>query len=909
VNNRRFFALLPLLLLGGIHFVACDSGDAGNNDSTGPSSSTGEAGAEAGSAIGVDGAIDGSVVDYDGGSDVVVDDGTGTSYLDPTKTVVPPPRPDVGTFSKTHDAAAGSATLTLGDLSMTLNYKGGVRLSALTLKGRSLFASAGISFIETSPGAYVVSADPSINGTATETPTSIAIDFAVGPVKENWTFTGSSSGITWALRRQNTGSADLTLPSQGFPRFLWNAGAWDAVRKPADGGNLPLGGLLLPSNTYARAMQSDDHRYVARQGSFAFLDRASTSALIVDRLGKARAGTEFYRRIAADARVLETNWHVSANDFTFTNKNPKGYAGTNPGHFSGFLGKAGDPPSAALPHLFSPVPFAKGETIEHSLVFAPGDWASYYDIGSFAGIDTAAISRVVNDFGRAQMQDRDIGGSSEISFAFPKGASFTNLWNLWVAELMQDASAFASFRAQIRDIRDNLQRADGFVSCCYPYSGDSDYYETTDNLFAYILSIAVLDELAPNDAWLKEMGPSAEKAFDYAEQKLLIKTGLTKDLFGNRKCTKEFFDAHAKNFPTLAPAPQPGPLTTPPAATGCMATFSEWNDQYAIGQVSAWHNVLAYAALDRWAVLEAGPLGNAAKAAHYRQLADALKAKFNLDGSIGGFYSSVYTKTYHYTRDANGNAAKDCYHTVPNGYGLLFDVISNERKQEIGEQMRYALSIYNKWLYPGTNATDCSTSGKDETGGPALMPFPLFENGGAKFVTAVPIGQFAIAANDPGYSLSATRTALTNYMSNGFWGFSNLVPTDLSVNRTVYQEPWMSNNALAVWSVYHDLFGLQPTRAALRVRPYLHPEMVGSKVKYTWRGLYPLSITYSALETWALSSPSSIPVSVEWQKKTPNATYKVMVDGAQAAAVKADANGIVAYAYTLSGSHTFSVAQ
>lgn len=874
-----------------------------------PSSSLNEGGADGSQPGNDDGSVDSGSPTDDGGANVVVDDGTGTSDLDPTKTVVPPTRPAVGTFAKNHDAATGVATLTLADLSMTLRYKGGVRISALTLKGRSLLASPGFSFIETSPGAYVMSTDPGVNGVVSETPSSISVDFAVGPIKENWTFTGTSSGITWNLRRQNSGTTAYSMPSQGFPRFLWNADAWDAVRKPADGGTLPLGGLLSPSNTYARAMQSDDHRYVARQGSFAFLDRATTSALLVDRLGKSKSGTEFYRRIGADARVLETNWHVSAKDFAFTNGNPKGYAGTNPGHFSGFLGKAGDSPSPAVAHLFSPVAFAKGETIEHSLVFAPGDWASFYDVGSFAGVNTAAVSRVVNDFGRAQMHDRDIGGSSENSFALPKGAAFTNLWNLWVAEMMQDASAFASFRGQIRDIRDNLQRSDGFVSCCYPYSGDADYYDTTDNLFAYILSIAVLDELAPNDAWLKEMAPSAEKAFDYAEQKLLIKGGITKDLFGNRKCTKEFFDSHAKNFPTLPPGPQPGPLTTPPAATGCMATFSEWNDQYAIGQVSAWHNVLAYAALDRWATLESGILANAVKGAHYRQLASALKAKFNLDGSIGGFYSSVYTKTYHYTRDANGNPAKDCYHTVPNGYGLLFDVISNDRKQEIGEQMRYALSIYNKWLYPGTNATDCSTSGKDETGGPALMPFPLFENGGAKFVTAVPIGQFAIAANDPGYSLSATRTALTNYMSTGYWGFSNLVPTDLSVNRTVYQEPWMSNNALAVWSLYHDLFGLQPTRTALRIRPYLHPEMVGSKVKYSWRGIYPVTLDYTAQEAWKISAQSATPVSIEWQKKTPNATYKVSMDGAQVATVKANASGIVAHALTLSGSHTFSIAQ
>lgn len=899
MSYRSIVAFVPFVAALTL-FAACDSGsDRGSSIGNGDNNLL-----DGGDSVRGDGSTsgDGGIVDYDGGSNIVVDDGTGTSYDDPTKTVVPPDRPSVGTFTKTNDTSAGTATLSVGDLSLTVAYKGGVRISAMSLKGRSLLSIPAFTFVESSPGVYIVSNDPAINGTETDTPNGLSIDFTSNVVQETWTFEGSSSGIQWKLHRKNTGTAAFTLPSQGFPRFVWNADVWDAVRRPADGGSLPLGGLLSPSNTYARAMQSDDHRFVVKQGSFVFLDRGTQSALIVDRLGRPRAGTEFYRRVG---RALETNWQVSNQELTFTNGNPKGYAGTNGGHFSGGLGKMNEPVTPAVAHLFAPGTFAAGQVDEHTLAFAPGTFSSYYDNGAMVGVDGTAVARLVNDFGRAQMQDRDIGGSSENSFALPKGASFTNLWNLWVAELMQDASGFASFRSQIKDIRDNLQRADGFVSCCYPYSGDADYYDTTDNLFAYILSIAVLDDLAPNDAWLKEMTASAEKAFDYAEQKLLIQTGSTAGLFGNRKCTSEFFASHTKNFPSLPPGPQPGPLTTPPAATGCMATFSEWNDQYAIGQVSAWQNVLAYAALDRWATLETNVLGNATKGAHYRQLADTLKAKFNLDGSIGGFYSSVYTKTYYYTRDENGFPAKDCYHSVPNGYGLLFDVIAPERRAEVSAQMRYALSVYNNWTYPGTNANDCSTGNKEMAGG---MPFPLFENGGAKFITAVPIGQFAIGANDPGYSLAATRTALTKYMATGFWGFSNLVPTDLSVNRTVYQEPWMTNNALAVWSLYHDLYGFHPTRNALVLRPYLHPELVGSVVKYSWQGRYPLTVAYTALETWKITAAISTPITVQWQKKASGAAYKVIVDGVQVATSNADTNGIVSYPSTFSGAHTFALA-
>src|SRR5262249_26896388 len=120
-------------------------------------------------------------------------------------------------------------------------------------------------------------------------------------------------------------------------------------------------------------------------------------------------------------------------------------------------------------------------------------------------------------------------------------------------------------------------------------------------------------------------------------------------------------------------------------------------------------------------------------------------------------------------------------------------------------------------------------------------------------------------------------------------------------------EPWMSNNALAMWSLYHDLFGLQPTRGGLVVRPLIHPEMVGSIVKYNFRGTHSVELEIVGTESWRVTSADAIPIVVQWQRKTPGSSYTVLVDGMQVASGTVADDGIVAQPMNDAGMHLFEL--
>lgn len=790
-----------------------------------------------------------------------------------------------------HDPLRRRVTMTARDLVLVFDYRDRAALTSLRVSGVEKLASgqpAGISYLQCSDGSVVSSESLTSPPVVSVGSAGLTARFAMGndavSVAETWTFHVDPDGITQRTdRTYHWRTADHAVRSMGQPRLRWAVNAWDTVRKPEDGGSIPVWGDALrraarvrlqngkPAFPTGLALETGGNRYGIEQGSFVLLKRAwrpgTGDALAVAAAAPEYIATEVWRAGTVDEPgSLVTDWQLSQGPWRYANGNPKGYAG----HFC----TDGRP-------IFAAKSVADGHTDSVTLRYAAGEWASYYDIGRPAGLNAELLSGLINDFGRAMMQDKSIGGSSERSFRVAQAPPFTSLWNVYAAELLQDRAAFASFRAQMKDIRDGLQQPDGFVRCCFPFltlPHVPQAYDVTDNVFAYPLAIAELDELAPDAAWLKDIRPAAEVALDYALRHLLIGSGPQAGLFSNYQCGQ--------------PAPD----------CDCARPLSEWNDNYDIGQVSAYHNVLAYAALQRWADLETSVFGDRTRSDRYARTAAALKAAYNRDGEHGGFWSPA-TGAFAYTRDARGLLAKDCYHLFPNGYALMYGVVDGPRRAALARNLKAQYDIRQRqdgWRLHGSNPLNCKTT---ETAG---MYFPFFENGGVHLLMEQPAAQIGLVLGDRHYNVGFARTVIQRYGRDGFWGMSHIQPDTLEVRRDTYQEAWMSNNVLGVWPLYHDIFGFQPRRDRLDLVPFIDESLIGSQIHYLWRGTIPVTVAYPALETYRVTYDGSQPVRIGWRGCAPGQSYTILEDG-RARSARADADGLLWYQYRQRGTHAFAL--
>jgi hypothetical protein len=628
------------------------------------------------------------------------------------------------------------------------------------------------------------------------------------------------------------------------------------------------GPLAFPSGL---ALESGGNRYGAEQSSYTFLDRANRVALRVQAESRAELASDHLRRGAVrDPGALETNWMLADAPFAYTNGNPKGYVKPNAqhdaagGHFSTGHG----------PYVFSPFEPAEDSL---TLTWSAADWEDHYDLGELNGLDEDLLAGLLNDFGRAIMQDKRIGGSSERSFRSAQAPPFTSVWNIYAAELLQDERAFAAFRAQMEDIRDGLQRPDGFVRCCYPYEPSRTSpptYDITDNVLNWPLAVAELYNLDPHEGWLRGMRGSIRAALDYALRELRVPAGPRAGLISNYQCGQ--------------PAPD----------TGCEAEWAEWNDQYSIGQVSAYHNVMAYAALTKWAELERDVLRDGDRADLYEEAAAAIRAKFNQDGDQGGFWSPA-TSTFAYSRDRNGALVKDCSHLFANGYALRFGLVEGEaRRRQVAASLKAQYDARG-WLLHGSNPRSCKTVE------PHLF-FPFFEDGGVHFVMEQPAAAIGLELEDRSYNVGFARRVIERYGRDGFWGFSNVQPDTMEVRRDVYQEPWMGNNVVGAWPLYHDVFGFQPHHDRLDLVPFVDASLVGSEVEYQWRGRIPVRVRYDGTETYTVTRPGTARVRVGWRGREPGSRH-VVTAGGRRSVERADADGVIWHDLRGGGTTTLSI--
>jgi hypothetical protein len=735
-----------------------------------------------------------------------------------------------------------------------------------------------------------------------------------GTILEEWQFVADGADVTWDVEREfDLGApAELAIETAALS-FIDDA--WQNVRRPGDGGNIPVGGeqLIAAADTFTAIdalgrngilLESAPNHAVFDTDELVFLTHERTSGLSVS-LESARTITSLIERegTVGASEGLRSGWRLTDGSIAYSSGNPAGYD-------SRFSQDAGE-------LLLDTPTYADGDGESGSVRLSAVERDPFYAGVELAGFDNDALAALVNDFGRTIVQGSDIGASSERSFRAGEAPAFTSPWNVWALELIQDPGAFASMRAQVEDIGaepkrnpddvnarvdgalGGLQDSDGRIHCCRPFANlntGQPTYATTDSVFNLIFATATLYNLDPDAAWLEGIADDMRLALDYAENELLIQAGPTAGLFANSQCAD------------------------PQSVTGCFIDWSEWNDQYDIGQVSAYHNVFAHAALTEWAELEREILGESGNAEHYEQLAGGIESAYNRSASSGGFWSSA-TDTYAYTRTADGVIAKDCSHLFANGYPLMFGMVDSPAREltvafsmrEEYDRLAQVGHVYDhgahggtdfRWRIHGSNPVSCGT-GETVEGGYPRMYFPFFEDGGGHLLNEQPAAQVSLATGNRSTNVDYARNVVDRYELDHFMGWSNIQPDTLLPRRDIWQEPFMVNNVLGVWSLYHDVLGLQPRHDELRIIPSIDESLVGSAIDYRLRGDEPVNVEYLDTERYAVAAETSVPVRIGWQR-LPGQELTLTVDGASST-VTADSAGEVWVDAVDAGRHVYEL--
>lgn len=814
--------------------------------------------------------------------------------------------------------AEGWFTVTTPRLALRVNYSAGVQVESLAVDAASVIDAAAPATRITLPDDSVVTSasatDIEVEPTATGMSVSLTIPLPQGEVTELWHLAKDGDAVSWDVEREFDLDAPTALGIE-TAALAFIDDAWQNVRRPADGGNIPVGGdqLIAAAADFTAIdalgrngilLESAPNHAIFDTSQLVFLthDRASGLSVSLDSGATATSLLEREGTVGA-SESLRAGWRLTDGPVAYANGNPAGYD-------SRFSEEAGE-------LLLDSPTYQDGDQESATVALAAVERSSYYAGVELEGFDNDALAALVNDFGRTIVQGADIGASSERSFRAGEAPAFTSPWNVWALELIQDPGAFASMRSQIEDIvalpkrnpanvnapvdgvLGGLQDSDGRIHCCRPFSSLNTVqptYATTDSVFNLIFATATLYNLDPDAAWLAGIADDMRLALDYAENELLIQSGPTAGLFANSQCAD------------------------PQSVTGCFIDWSEWNDQYDIGQVSAYHNVFAYAALTEWAELEREILDDSANATHYEALAGGIQTAYNRTSSSGGFWSST-TDTYAYTRTADGAIAKDCSHLFANGYPLMFGLTdSPARELTVAMSMREQYDrlateghVYDhgaqggtdfRWRIHGSNPVSCGT-GETVEGGYPRMYFPFFEDGGGHLLNEQPATQVALTTGNRTTPVDHARTVVDRYELDHFMGWSNIQPDTLLPRRDIWQEPFMVNNVLGVWSLYHDVLGLQPRHDELRIIPAIDESLVGSTIDYRLRGDEPVTVEYLAEESYAITADTSVPVRVGWQR-FPGETLTLTIDGVTSSVV-ADASGEVWVEATASGRHVYEL--
>jgi F5/8 type C domain len=760
------------------------------------------------------------------------------------------PEPDIA-----HDQAAKTLTLTDGGLRMVVAYGGRAAVTSFTLDGTELLAdgmysTALLAASGTELDSRTLAADPTVKVHGNAVDLAFTLESDEVTIDETWSFDLGVGGIDLEVARDYDWADGATpeIRHNGQLEIGW-ARVWDNIRRPQDGGNLPIGNAYTGHDGFFLSQPND--RYGVEQSEFVLLADAGEQALAVNADSDRHLATEF--AYGAGNTYQETQ--VSAEDE---------WAYTTGSKESGFV-YSGHTSNGTNRVIFEPVTTDAAQRDVVDFSFAPADYDAYYDLGTVNGVaDSAALTSLLNDFGRSGVVDTGYGMSTVGLRYLGTGPYDLALSNPTVFGYY-DPAMTQSQKNVLEYFRDYAQGENGHMyGRTYRLTNPWGDNSLADADPAYVAAVAELYEYSPDDEWLAAMRDSVHRSMDFMLQ--------------------QRYDSPSGMFVN--------------DITSCTSKKSlrEWNDAFYVKWQSGYVNELMYRALTLWSELERDVFGDEARAISYAETAASLKEQFNKDTADGGLWDPA-TGMFAYWRCPDGTVQAAVKHTQLNLQAVAFGMVDVERGKAIldgidVEMRKNRLPMIPQNFYPVLPNTEEWSGDHFQSG---LEDGPIYP-----FMTEM----YMRAANVVGErerSLTYLDNTLARYTEDGFNGWSFL---DWSLKKRL-GEAWFPTNANAAGGIYTSMLGIQPTADGVTIAPNFPAAMNGSSVTKTIHESDSLTVTYHSVLDQTVryrTDDDTQRVTMQWSGQEPGASYTVR-DGNQEHAVTADDQGVVRYVIESRGEH------
>ncbi|HEY5583696.1 MAG TPA: RICIN domain-containing protein [Ruminiclostridium sp.] len=775
------------------------------------------------------------------------------------------PQVSVYAASVSNDTANKVVTMTGSNYKMIFNYNAKAKITSFVVNGRETLDAAGMYSAVKNNGTWVTTESLTASPTVSVSGSVVTATLSTSVANETWIFTCSDANVTLKLSRTYNGA--YTVNMQGTPMIHWTQSLFENIRWKDSAGNMPIGGR---GNNYGRW----DHKWIVagenlntniavgqEQVSFSMLSSdANATALKVDTTTNHdnldRGRTTQLRRTSNGA--LQMAIETSASNMTYaTGSAPWGYtSGNNLAWDMLGIGRSdgGD--------IFNNVNVTNGQNDTVTMVFSPDTYSTYYDIGTLKGVNQNEISHIINDIGRFAVMDKRMGGF--FGCAQTKSA-ILNAEQQWMSQVFSlfpgnNTNAINSQKSSLDLMRQYCIKSDG--NCFGSTPGDavqmswgSDY---PDMHTGYLLG-AINDYYLTGDlAWLQNMKPSMESVLSY--------------VLTNFCDSSHYY--FVKNH-----------YLESTSTVNCYWEMSR-------GTYCSYCTAHLYDALVRYAQLERNVLNDTAKASQYETIAATIKANYSRNISDGGFWSTDTNSVLM------GTGNRDVLYMPAQAEALKVNIISDDKKRAIVDGMESDAAYYNEKFHP-FNYT-------------AIQPWidgyaqyaPGGEDGGW-----YPCMEGELYA---GFPVMRDRNLLQKYITdylnisatgNGFFSSGSYARDGVT---DVGFERWFTSQVMPIWGLYTYGYGFQPQYNELVLAPFISPDMVGSVVKYTWRG-QTISVTYNSLYSYSINA-GSLPtnIRVRFINQDPNTSYTVNVDGTNNS-VTSDSNGNVEAVMSTTGTHSYTL--
>jgi hypothetical protein len=747
-----------------------------------------------------------------------------------------------------HDAAAKQLTISDGDLRMVVDYESRAHIVSFTQRGTELLADGIYSMAEIAgSGARLdsrtLAADPAVKVRGNSVDLSFSMIDDELQIDETWSFDTRHGDIDLEVDRRYDWADGVTptLAHNGQLTFGW-ARIWDNIRRPGDGGNIPIGNAYTGHDGFY--LNEPNDRYGVEQSSFVMLAAEGTHALAVEATSDRDLATEF--AYGEGNAYQETQVRDGGQWEYIVGTREEGFV------YSGHSSNGTDR------YIYEPVESAdeRRDVVEFS--FDTADYNEYYDLGgTINGIaDPAALTSLLNDFGRSGVVDEGYGMST-VGLRYLGNGPYDLAHSNPTVMGYFDPAMTESQKNVLEYFRDYAQGEDGHMygrtyRLTNPW-GDNSLHDADP---AYAAAVAEMYDYSPDEEWLASMRDSVHRALGFMlEQRYDSPTGMfTNDI------------------------------------TECSGRKSlrEWNDAFYVKWQSGYVNELMYHALTKWSVLERSVFGDDARATHYAETAAKLREQFNKDAADGGLWDPKMG-AFAFWRCPDGTIQASVKHTQLNLQAIAFGMVDIDRARAIlddldVEMKKNRLAMIPQNFYPILPNTEEWSGDHFQSG---LEDGPIYP-----FMTELYMKAAAVVGERE-RSLGYLDNTLERYTRDGFVGWSFM---DWSLEPR-FGEEWFPTNANAAGGVYTAMLGIKPTPGGVTIAPNFPTAMNGTSVTRTIHEEDELTVTYHTVldQTVEYRAKGRQSVTLEWSGQEPGAEYTVR-EGGREHKVTADEQGVVSYA-------------